>query len=102
MENKMILIKEKLSYDAGYEPTPQRLLEDVSLMIEKGFDRPIGFNKTYDCDGYYDGIEIEFSQFREETDLEKEKRLQREKDNEEQQKSQRQEMYEQLKREFGE
>ena len=99
----MILIKEKLSYDAGYEPTPQRLLEDVSLMIEKGFDRPIGFNIIYDqYNGYYDGIEIEFSQYREETDLEKEKRLQREKYNEEQQKSQRQEMYEQLKREFGE
>ncbi len=31
---------------------PQRLLEDVSLMIEKGFDRPIGLNKTYD---YYNG-----------------------------------------------
>jgi hypothetical protein len=26
MENKMILIKEKLSYDAGYEPTPPTVI----------------------------------------------------------------------------
>jgi hypothetical protein len=103
MENKMILIKEQLFYDAGYEPTPQRLLDDVSLMIEKGFDCAIIFDKRYDYhDGSYDGIELEFSQFREETEQEKEKRLQREKENEEQQKSRRREMYEQLRQEFGE
>lgn len=102
MENKLILIEETIFYEVKNEPTPQRLLEDVALMIEKGFVRPVIFWNRYDPVGDYTGFELTFSQYREETEQEKEKRTQREKDAEERSRLNRLKLYEELRQEFGE